>query len=156
MSIVIKMVNRLSIKTKFNWITAFEINDKIISVKFGKIKNSNSNKVLRNFKQNILNFFNKKNSRIKSAYAVKGSKVQKMIWREIKQIKVGKTKSYGEIAKKYKLSPRHVGKICGQNEIPLIIPCHRVIRSNGEIGGYSANGGIKLKKKLLEFEKEFI
>ena len=72
---------------------------------------------------------------------------------ELKKIKFGKTKSYGAIAKKYKLSPRHVGKICAQNKIPLFIPCHRVIRSDGSMGGFSARGGISLKEKLLEFEK---
>ena len=68
-------------------------------------------------------------------------------------IKFGKTKSYGEIAKKYKLSPRHVGKICGQNKLLLLVPCHRVIRTDGNIGGFTSIGGIKLKKRLLDFEK---
>ena len=45
------------------------------------------------------------------------------------------------------------GKICSQNKIPLAIPCHRVIRSDGSLGGFSARGGIRLKKKLLDFEK---
>ena len=73
----------------------------------------------------------------------------------LKKIKFGKTKSYGEIAKKYKLSPRHVGKICGQNRIVLAIPCHRVIRSDGSLGGFSGLGGLTLKKKLLIFERSF-
>ena len=64
-------------------------------------------------------------------------------------------KDIGEIAKKHKLSPRHVGKICSQNNIVLFIPCHRVIRSDGSMGGFSSNGGIALKKKLLNFEKNF-
>ena len=84
-----------------------------------------------------------------------GSIIQKKIWEELRKIKFVKTKSYGEIAKKYKLSPRYVGKICGQNKIPLIIPCHRVIKSNGNIGGFSARAGISLKKKLLDFEKNY-
>ena len=75
------------------------------------------------------------------------------MWRELKNIKFGKTKTYGEIAKKYKLSPRHVGKICSQNKLLLIIPCHRVIRTDGSLGGFTSSGGIKLKKKLLNFEK---
>ena len=56
------------------------------------------------------------------------------------------------MARKFKISPRHVGKICAQNKIPLAIPCHRVIRSDGSLGGFTARGGIKLKKKLLSFE----
>ena len=70
----------------------------------------------------------------------------------MKKIPFGKTKSYGEIAKKFKISHRHVGKICAQNKIPMAIPCHRVIRSDGSLGGFTARGGIKLKKKLLKFE----
>ena len=58
-----------------------------------------------------------------------------------------------EIAKKFKLSPRYVGKICGQNQHILAIPCHRVIRSDGSLAGFSATGGKNLKRKLLEFEK---
>ena len=77
------------------------------------------------------------------------------MWGELKNIKFGKTKSYGEIAKKYKLSPRHVGKICGQNKLLLLIPCHRVIRTDGSLGGFTSLGGIKLKKKLLDFEKSW-
>ena len=90
---------------------------------------------------------------IKSNFFIEGSPIQKKVWEELKKIKFGDTKTYGEIAKKYKLSPRHVGKICSQNKIVLAIPCHRVIKSNGSIGGFSSLGGIILKKKLLDFEK---
>ena len=100
-------------------------------------------------------FFNKQNKTIKSNFLIEGNTIQKKVWRELTKIKIGKTKSYGEIAKKFKLSPRHVGKICGQNKIPLAIPCHRVIRSDGTIGGFSASRGIILKKKLLNFENSW-
>ena len=83
-----------------------------------------------------------------------GNQIQKKVWIELKKIKWGQTETYGKIAKKYKLSPRHVGKICGQNKLLLVVPCHRVIRTGGGLGGFSAIGGIKLKKKLLEFEKK--
>ena len=48
---------------------------------------------------------------------------------------------------------RYVGKVCGQNKAYIAIPCHRVIRNDGFIGGYSANGGINLKRRLINFEK---
>ena len=82
-----------------------------------------------------------------------GNKVQIKVWNDLKKIKSGNTKSYGQIARKYKLSPRHIGKICGQNKLLLLVPCHRVIRTDGTLGGFTSSGGIKLKKKLLEFEK---
>ena len=82
-----------------------------------------------------------------------GNKVQIKAWNDLKKIKPGNTKSYGQMARKYKLSPRHVGKICGQNKLLLLVPCHRVIRTDGTLGGFTSSGEIKLKKKLLEFEK---
>ena len=148
-------MNSLSFKTKFGWISAFEEKGKIVRIKFGKHKNKDISKNLKNLKIKINNFFNKKNRTIKSNFFIKGNAIQKKVWQELTKIKIGKTKSYGEIAKKFKLSPRHVGKICGQNKIPLVIPCHRVIRSDGTMGGFSATGGIILKKKLLNFENSW-
>ena len=84
-----------------------------------------------------------------------GNQIQKKIWNELKKIKVGNTTTYGKIAKKYKLSPRHVGKICAQNKLVLLVPCHRVIKTDGGLGGFTSPGGIKLKKKILGFEKNW-
>ena len=56
---------------------------------------------------------------------------------------MGQTKSYGQIAKKHKLSPRHIGKICSQNKLMLLVPCHRVIRADGTLGGFTSVGGTK-------------
>ena len=145
-------MNSLSFKTRFGWISAFEEKGKIVKIKFGKDKNKNISKNLKSLKIKINSFFNKQNKTIKSNFLIEGNTIQKKVWRELTKIKMGKTKSYGEIAKKYKISPRHVGKICAQNKILLAIPCHRVIRSDGTIGGFSAPGGVNLKKKLLNFE----
>ena len=149
------MINSISIKTKFGWISAFEEKGKIIRVKFGKHHNKSVSKNLIKFKGDLKAFLTKKSTSIKSNFLTKGNPVQKKVWRELKSIKFGKTKTYGEIAKKYKLSPRHVGKICGQNKIVLGIPCHRVIRSDGSLGGFSGIGGVNLKRKLLNLEKNW-
>ena len=148
------MIRQISIKTKFGWISAFEQNNKIFKVKFGKCKNKSTSKNLKKFKFSLNNFLSKKNRFLTFNTLVIGSSIQKKVWNELKKIQFGKTKTYGEIAKKYKLSPRHVGKICSQNKIILAIPCHRVIRSDGSLGGFSSRGGIALKKKLLAFEKD--
>ena len=147
------MIKQISIRTKIGWISAYEANGKIFEVKFGKIKKQIKSQILEKFRINLLKYLNKKSSLIKIPYIIRGNQIQVKIWRELKRIKKGKTKSYGEIAKKYKLSPRHVGKICGQNKLLLIIPCHRVIKTNGELGGFTSVGGINLKRKLLELEK---
>ena len=147
------MIKQISIKTKFGWISAFEENNKIYKVKFGKCRNKSTSNNLKKFKSSLNNFLTKKNKFLKFNTLIVGNSIQKKVWNELKKIKFGNTKSYGIIAKKFKLSPRHVGKICAQNKIPLFIPCHRVIRSDGSMGGFSARGGISLKKKLLNFEK---
>lgn len=147
------MLNTISIKTKMGWVSAFESKGKVVRIKFGKEKKQKKSQILKMFKQNLFNFFNKKKMNIKIPHVIKGNLMQKKIWCELKKIKPGCTKSYGEIAKKYKVSPRYVGKICSQNELLLIIPCHRVIRTDGSLGGFTSIGGIKLKKKLLDFEK---
>ena len=149
------MTKKISVKTELGWISAFENNGKIFEVKFGKHKNKSVSKNLKRFRNNLINFLNRKNNAFESDFLIEGNIIQKQVWEELTRIKLGKTKSYGEIAKKFKLSPRHIGKICGQNKIPLAIPCHRVIRSDGTMGGFSSSGGIILKKKLLNFENSW-
>jgi len=148
-------MNSLSIKTKFGWISALEQRNKIVKVKFAKHKNKSVTKNLKKFRNNLINFLNRKNNAFTSDFFIAGNTTQKKVWKELTRIKLGKTKSYGEIAKKFKLSPRHVGKICGQNKIVIAIPCHRVVRSDGSMGGFSSRGGIILKKKILDFEKSW-
>ena len=148
-------MNSLSFKTKFGWISAFEEKGKIVRIKFGKVKKQSQSRVLKSFKKNLTKFFKKRTLSIKAPYNIQGSQIQKKVWSELRKIKLGQTKTYGEIAKKYKLSPRYVGKICGQNRLLLLIPCHRVIRSDGNLGGFTSIGGVNLKKKLLEFEQSW-
>ena len=148
-------MNSLSIKTKFGWISALEQRNKILEVKFGKQKNKSVSKNLKKLRNNLINFLNRKNNIFESNFLIEGNAIQKKVRNELIRIILGKTKSYGEIAKKFKLSPRHVGKICAQNKIAIAIPCHRVVRSDGSMGGFSARGGIILKQKLLDFEKSW-
>ena len=72
---------------------------------------------------------------------------------EVKKIPYGSTRSYKDIANNIKSPKGHraVANAIARNSLPIIIPCHRVIKSNGRLGGYS--GGIFLKNKLIEFEK---
>jgi methylated-DNA-[protein]-cysteine S-methyltransferase len=76
---------------------------------------------------------------------------QRLVWDEIDKIPSGTTKSYKEIAVILGMpdAARAVANACGKNPTPIIRPCHRVICSNGDIGGYSAPGGAVTKKKLL-------
>ena len=81
-----------------------------------------------------------------------GTDFQIKVWKEIKKIPKGKVKTYKELAKAIEKpnASRAVANACGKNPYPVIIPCHRVIRSDGKMGGYSGKGGTKMKKNLLK------
>lgn len=83
----------------------------------------------------------------------RGTPFQKRVWSALAKIPYGQTRSYKEIAQAigHPKAFRAVGNANGRNSIPLIIPCHRVIESNGRLGGFGH--GVKVKKQLLDFEK---
>ena len=85
---------------------------------------------------------------------LKGTKFQLKVWNYLKKIPRGEVKTYSEVAKAIgkPLAVRAVANAIGKNPLAPQIPCHRVIRSDGSLGGYSGKGGIKTKKLLLKKE----
>ena len=86
---------------------------------------------------------------------MKGTRFQLKVWKYLKTIPKGTVKTYKEVAIGIKSpeSARAVANACGKNPYAPKIPCHRVIRSDGALGGYSGRGGIKTKQRLLRSEK---
>ncbi len=86
---------------------------------------------------------------------MKGTKFQLKVWNYLKTIPKGTVKTYKQVAIAIKRpkSARAVANACGKNPYAPQIPCHRVIRSDGRLGGYSGRGGIKTKMRLLRYEK---
>ena len=84
-----------------------------------------------------------------------GTKFQIKVWNFLKTIPKGSVKTYKEvaIAIKYPKSARAVANACAKNPYAPKIPCHRVIRSDGLLGGYSGRGGVRTKLRLLRSEK---
>jgi methylated-DNA-[protein]-cysteine S-methyltransferase len=85
---------------------------------------------------------------------VEGTELQKGVWRAMREIPRGKTRTYGDVAKELGAQARDVGQACGDNRLPLVIPCHRVVAANG-IGGFAhATSGylIEAKRWLLAHE----
>ena len=87
---------------------------------------------------------------------LKGTKFQIKVWKEIAKIPYGETRTYKKIAIAIGKpnAYRAVANACGKNPLPIIRPCHRVICSNGNIGGYSFGAGTILKKSLLNLESK--
>ena len=86
---------------------------------------------------------------------IKGTKFQVKVWKYLKSIPKGKVKTYKQVAIGINRpkSARAVANACAKNPYAPNIPCHRVVRSDGSLGGYSGKGGIKTKIKLLKAEK---
>ena len=85
---------------------------------------------------------------------IKGTKFQIKVWKYLKSIQKGKVKTYKEVAIAINMpkAARAVANACARNPYAPNVPCHRVIRSDGSLGGFSAPGGTKAKKKLLKKE----
>ena len=81
-----------------------------------------------------------------------GTTFQQSVWRALKTIPRGETRSYGWVAQQIgkPRSSRAVGAACGANPVPVVIPCHRVIAGDGSIGGFG--GGLPMKRRLLQIE----
>jgi len=86
---------------------------------------------------------------------LRGTPFQKRVWLALGRIPYGKTQSYQDVGKSigHPKAFRAVGNANGRNPLPIVLPCHRVIESNGGLGGFGH--GIKVKKQLLDFEKTY-
>jgi methylated-DNA-[protein]-cysteine S-methyltransferase len=86
--------------------------------------------------------------------AVQGTAFQRDVWRQICDIPRGRTRTYGELARRLGREPRAVGQACGDNPFPIVVPCHRVVAADG-LGGFSHHLSgylMEAKKWLLKHE----
>ena len=87
--------------------------------------------------------------------AIGGTEFQQRVWRVMQRIPRGKTRTYGDVAKSLGSAARAVGQACGENRLPIIIPCHRIIAAGG-IGGFAHSRGgylLEAKRWLLAHEQ---
>ena len=84
--------------------------------------------------------------------APRGTVFEGRVWAAMQAIPYGETRSYGDLAGATGSAPRAVGRACGKNPIPIVIPCHRVLAKAG-LGGYSGDGGLATKQRLLAVER---
>jgi len=142
-----------SFKTKFGFVSIVKKEGYITDIRFGKNTKHKIDLKFSTIKNQIKKFLKGETRKLNLKCKINGSKIQLKVWKEIKKIPYGRTSCYNNIAKRLNLNPRYVGKICGENKLLLYIPCHRVIRSDGSLGGYSTRGGVSLKEKILRIER---
>jgi methylated-DNA-[protein]-cysteine S-methyltransferase len=115
-------------------------------------KDASAQAILHKTKKQLEQYFAGRRTSFDVALDLVGTEFQVQAWRALCRIPFGKTISYGQQAAKIKKPKafRAVGSANGKNPIPIIVPCHRVVASDGSLGGYSL--GLKMKKQLLMLE----
>jgi methylated-DNA-[protein]-cysteine S-methyltransferase len=108
--------------------------------------------ILQEANKQLQEYFAGKRTVFELPLALKGTAFQQKVWQALQEIPFGETRSYGEIAKNIgqPKASRAVGGANNKNPLPIFIPCHRVIGTNGKLVGYA--GGLEIKKILLNVE----
>lgn len=129
------------------------INDPAYKKPLNMLQRSSTDKFIVKVKTQLEQYFQGKRKEFDLSLVFKGTDFQMQAWRELQKIPYGKTISYGEQAEKIgdKKKARAVGMANGRNPISIIIPCHRVIGSNGTLTGFG--GGMDRKEFLLKLEQ---
>lgn len=109
-------------------------------------------RVLRQAKRELAEYFAGKRTRFGVALSPKGTPFQRSVWKAIATVGFGETITYGELARRagHPGSARAAGAATGRNPIGIIVPCHRIMGSNGSLTGYA--GGLQRKRALLALE----
>ena len=121
-----------------------------------KINQGRNLKFAKHVQEQLDAYFQRKLKKFDIPCTLEGSDFFKKVLARIEKIPYGKTKSYKEISNLIKRPSawRAVGRASGSNPIPIVIPCHRVIKSSGDLGGYSGGGGTLFKSYLQLLEKK--
>ena len=116
---------------------------------------ASDNAFVQNVARQVSEYLRNPQTVLSIPFAVKGTPFQRRVWQAIAAIPSGKTLSYGELADRVGSGPRAVANVCGANQVPLFIPCHRVVAKNG-LGGFMQGDarGLDIKTWLLEHEKQ--
>ncbi len=145
----------LSTASPIGTLSLFAHDDTIVELRFGASKTSDQhpNAVLKKYVQELQEYFGGKRRTFSTTLSPQGTDFQQKVWRALLAIPYGETITYQELAKRTgrPKAIRAAASACGKNPIPIFIPCHRVIASDGGLGGYS--GGMKKKQALLDLEK---
>ena len=149
----------LSMSSPIGPLTLFEEDGAIIALEWGKANNpkkQENNEILLEARKQLNDYFDTTRKNFDLPLAPKGSKFQQTVWCWLTRIPYGQVRTYKDGATNINSAPRAIGSACGRNPIPIIIPCHRVIRTDGELGGFSAFNGLETKKNLLYLEEKLV
>lgn len=141
----------LSIPSPVGHLTIEEADDKLVAIRWGNGSAGNGSPLLTEAARQLAAYFDGKLRGFDLPLAPAGTVFEGRVWAAMQGIPYGETRTYGDLAHATDSGPRAVGRACGQNPIPIVIPCHRVL-ARGGLGGYSGGAGLPTKQRLLALE----
>jgi methylated-DNA-[protein]-cysteine S-methyltransferase len=141
----------LSIPSPVGQLTVDETDGAIVAIRWACAPSGNGSPLLAEAARQLAAYFDGRLSRFDLPLAPAGSPFEARVWSAMQAIPYGETRCYGDLAQAVGSAPRAVGRACGRNPIPIVIPCHRVLAKGG-LGGYSGEGGLAAKQRLLALE----
>ena len=144
---------QLSLHTQAGAITLSEEDGAIVSLDWGWARDQDATVLLRRGKAELHAYFDGELETFDLPLAPPGTPYRRRVWDALRAIPYGATRSYADIVARAGGSPRSVGQANAANPIPIIIPCHRVVGSDG-LGGYSGGDGLATKRLLLSLEQD--
>src|ERR1051325_5433810 len=130
----------LSIPSPVGRLTIEEADDRIVAIRWGDGDAGNGSPLLAEAARQLAAYFDGSLSRFDLPLAPHGTQFEGRVWTAMQAIPYGETRTYGVPAHATDSGPRAVGRACGRNPIPIVIPCHRVL-ARGSLGGYSGSAG---------------
>ncbi len=143
---------RLSLESPVGWLTAYAHGNGLIELNWARCRRALPSPLLRETAKQLRAYFKGALTVFDLPLAPDGSAHDHRVWQAMSRIPYGETATYGELAVAARSSPRAVGRACGANPLPIIVPCHRVTGAGGALGGYSGAGGLATKRLLLALE----
>ena len=143
---------QLTLHTPLGEITLSEEDDALVALDWGRGRDQAVTPLLAEAREQLHDWFDGKRTGFRLPLNPHGTEFQRRVWAAMSAIPRGRTRTYGEIARELGSSPRAVGMACGANPLPILIPCHRILASNGGLGGYSGGDGPATKRHLLRLE----
>ena len=141
----------LSISSPIGNLVLDEDGGAIVAIRWAEDRRGNGSPLLAEAARQLDAYFAGKLSRFELPLRPAGSDFEQRVWSAMQAIPYGETACYGDLAERIRSAPRAVGRACGKNPVPIVIPCHRVLAKAG-MGGYSGQGGLKTKQALLTLE----
>jgi methylated-DNA-[protein]-cysteine S-methyltransferase len=144
-------VPSLSIPSPVGQLTIDENDGAIVAIRWADAPAGNGSPLLAEAARQLAAYFDGGLDRFDLPLAPAGTSFEARVWVAMQAIPYGETRCYGDLAQAVGSAPRAVGRACGKNPIPIVIPCHRVLAKGG-LGGYSGDGGLATKQRLLALE----